>query len=68
MFIIEILTLVKTTDEKGMVNFSASGSMPLDTAAQALVILASRMERPNAPGPDKKEGIISDPEIPESGQ
>lgn len=37
---IEILTLVKTTDENGNVNYSLNGNLPLDEAAKALVIIA----------------------------
>ena len=57
---IEILTLVKTTDEKGNVSYSISGGMPLDVAAQALVIVAYQAE------PPKKEVPSSDPEIVKS--
>ena len=58
---IEILTLAKTTDEKGNVNYTVSGSMPLDEAAKALVIIAFQAE------PPKKE-VISGPEMPGSGK
>ena len=55
---IEILTLVKTTDENGNVNYSVSGGMPLDEAAKALVIIAFQAE------PQKKEEIKT---VPTSG-
>lgn len=50
---IEILTLVKQTDENGIVNYSINGSLPIDEAAKALVIVAANMERP------KKEELAS---------
>ncbi len=37
---IETLTLVRITDEKGNVNYSANGDLSLDAAASALVIIA----------------------------
>jgi len=49
---IESLTLIKTTDENGIVNYSLNGNLPLDEAAKALVIVAFQAERP------KKEEVI----------
>lgn len=41
---IEILTIVKTVDEKGQINFVCNGLLPLDEAARALVITAYQAE------------------------
>ena len=49
---IEVLTIVKTSDEAGQVNYSVNGSLSLDEAARALVIVAFQAEKP------KKEGSI----------
>lgn len=43
---IETLTLVRITDEKGKVNYSANGNLSLDAAASALVIIAYQAEHP----------------------
>jgi len=37
---IEVLTIVKNTDEKGNTNYSMSGSIPLHECAIALISLA----------------------------
>ena len=50
---IEVLTIVKTTDEKGVVNYSVNGSLPLDECAKALVIVAFQAQRPADSIPDK---------------
>ena len=47
---IEILTVVKSIDEKGVVNYAVNGSLPLDEAAKALVIAAFQAPRK----PDEK--------------
>jgi hypothetical protein len=52
---IETLTLVRITDEKGNVNYSANGDLSLDAAASALVIIAYQAE------PPKKEKITGVP-------
>ena len=43
---IEILTIVKSLNDNGTVNYSVNGSMPLDEAAKALVIVAFTAEKP----------------------
>jgi hypothetical protein len=53
---IESLTLIKTTDENGIVNYSLNGNLPLDEAAKALVIVAFQAERPK-----KEEGAPVNP-------
>lgn len=42
---IEILTIVKQTNENGIVNYSLNGNLPLDEAAKALVIVAFNTEK-----------------------
>ena len=43
---LEILTLVKQTDENGTVNYSVNGSLPIEEAAKALVIVAFNAGQP----------------------
>ena len=43
---IEVLTIVKTSDGAGEVNYSVNGSLPLDEAARALVIVAFQAQPP----------------------
>ena len=42
----EILTIIKNIDEKGVVNYVINGSLPLDEAAKALIIVAFNASRP----------------------
>jgi hypothetical protein len=55
---IEILTLVKTTDERGNVSYSVSGGMPLDEAAKALVIIAFTANKTEEKKEEKKSDVV----------
>ena len=48
---IRTLTIVENSDEKGSVEYSVNGSLPIDEAAKALVIVAYQ-----AMPPKKEEG------------
>jgi len=43
---IEVLTIVKTIDKDGTTNYSVNGSLSLDEAARALVIVAFQAQPP----------------------
>lgn len=43
---IDVLTIIRETDEKGAINYSLNGSLPLDEAAKALVIVAFNAKKP----------------------
>jgi len=49
---IESLTLIKNTDEKGDISYTINGALPLEEAAKMIVIIAFNAERP------KKEEVI----------
>lgn len=51
---IEVLTIVKETDEKGNASYSVNGNFPVEEAAKALVIVAFNAKSP------EKEGKKSD--------
>lgn len=51
---IEILTIVKTSDEVGNINYLVSGSLSLDEAARALVIVAFKTQPPTENKPISK--------------
>jgi hypothetical protein len=51
---IEVLTIIKETDEKGATNYSVNGNLPIDEAAKSLVIVAFNAKKP------KKEENKSD--------
>ena len=43
---IEVLTIVKNTDEQGIIRYTCNGTLSLDEAAKALVIVAFQAEKP----------------------
>ena len=53
---IEVLTIVKNTDEKGAVNYSMSGSIPLHECAIACISLAfQNQQKPEEVVPCEKK-------------
>jgi hypothetical protein len=57
---IKVLTIVKETDKKGAISYSVNGSLPIDEAAKALVIVAFNANKPEKEG-EKSDVVKGDP-------
>lgn len=59
---IEVLTIIKETEEKGSLSYSVNGNLPIDEAAKALVIVAFNANKSEEKKEEKKLDVVqSDP-------